>query len=85
MWLPALAGLALLVAFVLRALRVPNPLVDLRLFKNRSFTVAMVTMSLFFVAFLGGMMLLPTYFLLVRGEIDAARRACCWPRRASAR
>jgi len=67
-WLPALAGLALLVAFVLRALRVPNPLVDLRLFKNRSFSVAMVTMSLFFVAFLGGMMLLPTYFLLVRGE-----------------
>ncbi len=67
-WLPALVGLALLVAFVFRAMRVPNPLVDLRLFKNRSFSVAMGTMSLFFVAFLGGMMLLPTYFLLVRGE-----------------
>ena len=67
-WLPALAGLALLVAFVVRALRVPNPLVDLRLFANRQFSVAMATMSLFFVAFLGGMMLLPTYFLLVRGE-----------------
>ncbi|GLY35059.1 multidrug resistance protein B [Amycolatopsis sp. NBRC 101858] len=67
-WLPVLAGVVLLVAFVVRALRVPNPLVDLRLFKNRSFTIAMVTMSLFFVAFLGGMMLLPTYFLLVRGE-----------------
>ncbi|MFG1646903.1 DHA2 family efflux MFS transporter permease subunit [Amycolatopsis sp. NPDC049252] len=67
-WLPALAGLVLLAGFVVRALKVPNPLVDLRLFKNRTFTVAMVTMSLFFVAFLGGMMLLPTYFLLVRGE-----------------
>ena len=67
-WLPALAGLVLLVAFVLRALKVPNPLVDLKLFKNRSFTVAMVTMALFFIAFLGGMMLVPTYFLLVRGE-----------------
>jgi EmrB/QacA subfamily drug resistance transporter len=67
-WLPGLIGLVLLVAFVFRALRVPNPLVDLKLFANRSFSVAMVTMSLFFVAFLGGMMLLPTYFLLVRGE-----------------
>jgi EmrB/QacA subfamily drug resistance transporter len=67
-WLPAIAGLVLLIGFVLRAGRVSNPLIDLKLFKNRSFSVAMVTMSLFCVAFFGAMLLLPTYFLLVRGE-----------------
>ncbi|GAB3716202.1 MFS transporter [Amycolatopsis oliviviridis] len=67
-WLPALAGIALLVAFVFRANRVTNPLLDLKLFKNRSFTVAMVTMTFFCVAFFGAMLLLPTYFVLARGE-----------------
>jgi EmrB/QacA subfamily drug resistance transporter len=67
-WLPALAGIVLLIGFLVRASRVPNPLIDLKLFKNRTFSVAMVTISLFFVAFLGAMLLLPTYFLLVRGE-----------------
>jgi EmrB/QacA subfamily drug resistance transporter len=67
-WLPAVAGLVLLIGFVLRAGRVSNPLIDLKLFENRSFSVATVTMSLFCVAFFGAMLLLPTYFLLVRGE-----------------
>jgi EmrB/QacA subfamily drug resistance transporter len=67
-WLPAVVGIVLLIGFLVRASRVSNPLIDLKLFKNRTFTVAMVTMSLFFVAFLGAMLLLPTYFLLVRGE-----------------
>ncbi|SDX78368.1 drug resistance transporter, EmrB/QacA subfamily [Amycolatopsis xylanica] len=67
-WLPGLAGIVLLVAFVLRTLKVPNPLMDLKLFTNRTFAVSMATMSLFCVAFFGAMLLLPTYFLLVRGE-----------------
>jgi EmrB/QacA subfamily drug resistance transporter len=67
-WLPGLAGLALIVAFVLRAVRIPNPLVDLKLFKDRTFSAAMITMTFFMVAFLGAMLVLPTYFLLVRGE-----------------
>jgi EmrB/QacA subfamily drug resistance transporter len=67
-WLPALVGLALIVAFVLRATRIPNPLVDLKLFKDKTFAVAMITLTFFMVAFLGAMLVLPTYFLLVRGE-----------------
>jgi len=67
-WLPALAGIVLIAAFVFRALRVANPLVDLRLFRDRTFTIAMVTMTFFMVAFLGAMLVLPTYFVLVRGE-----------------
>jgi EmrB/QacA subfamily drug resistance transporter len=67
-WLPAFAGIVLLLAFLRRASRVSNPLIDLKLFKNRTFTIAAITMSLFCVAFFGAMLLLPTYFLLVRGE-----------------
>jgi EmrB/QacA subfamily drug resistance transporter len=67
-WLPGLVGLALIAAFVLRAMRIENPLVDLKLFKDRTFAVAMITMTFYMVAFLGAMLVLPTYFLLVRGE-----------------
>jgi hypothetical protein len=35
---PLLAGIALLTAFVLHALRAGDPLIDLRLFRNRTFT-----------------------------------------------
>lgn len=67
-WLPALAGIVLLVAFVLRARTVEHPLIDLKLFRNRSFSVAMATMAVFCIGFFGAMLLLPTYFVLVRGE-----------------
>lgn len=67
-WLPALAGIVLLVAFVLRARTMEHPLIDLKLFRNRSFSVAMITMAVFCVGFFGAMLLLPTYFVLVRGE-----------------
>jgi EmrB/QacA subfamily drug resistance transporter len=67
-WLPSLAGLALVVAFVLRAVRSPQPLVDLRLFKNRVFTIGVLTSTLFSIVFMGAALLFPTYFLLVRGE-----------------
>ncbi|MFI5610646.1 DHA2 family efflux MFS transporter permease subunit [Amycolatopsis sp. NPDC051903] len=67
-WLPGLAGILLLVGFVLRALRVPDPLMDLSLFRNRPFSVSMITLSVFCIGFFGAMLLLPTYFVLVRGE-----------------
>jgi EmrB/QacA subfamily drug resistance transporter len=66
--IPAAIGLALVVAFVVHALRKDHPLIDLRLFKNRSLTISVVTMSFFIIAFMGSMLLLPSYFLQVRGE-----------------
>src|SRR5690606_35858998 len=63
-----LAGLALVLGFVLHALRKGHPLIDLRLFTNRDLTVAVVTMTLFMVAFMGTMLLLPSYFLQVRAQ-----------------
>lgn len=66
--IPALIGLALIVAFVLYALRATNPLIHLNLFKNRQLTVAVICMSLFAIAFFGASLLFPSYFLQVRGE-----------------
>ncbi|MEQ4305943.1 DHA2 family efflux MFS transporter permease subunit [Plantactinospora sp. B6F1] len=65
---PAIIGLVLILAFVLHALRKHHPLIDLGLFKNRNLTISVVTMTLFTVAFMGAMLLLPSYFLQVRGE-----------------
>ncbi|TDD71618.1 DHA2 family efflux MFS transporter permease subunit [Jiangella aurantiaca] len=65
---PAIIGLALVLAFVIHALRKDHPLIDLRLFLNRHLTIAVVTMSLFIVAFMGAGLLFPSYFLQVRGE-----------------
>ncbi|SDU74646.1 DHA2 family efflux MFS transporter permease subunit [Jiangella alkaliphila] len=66
--IPAIIGLALVVAFVFHALRKDHPLIDLRLFLNRHLTIAVVTMSLFIVAFMGAGLLFPGYFVQVRGE-----------------
>jgi EmrB/QacA subfamily drug resistance transporter len=66
--IPAAIGLVLMLTFVLHALRKDHPLIDLRLFRNRNLAVAVITMSLFIVAFMGSMLLLPSYFLQVRGE-----------------
>jgi EmrB/QacA subfamily drug resistance transporter len=65
---PMLAGAALIVAFVLHALRTEEPLIDLGLFRNRTFSAASATMILFSIAFFGAMLLMPLYFQVVRGE-----------------
>jgi EmrB/QacA subfamily drug resistance transporter len=67
---PAVLGLALITAFVPWALRPANahPLVELRLFRNRDMTVAVIAMSLFAMAFFGASLLFPLYFQQVRGE-----------------
>ena len=69
-------GLALVAAFVPWALRKKNihPLVQLRLFTNRYMTVAVITMTLFAMAFFGASLLFTLYFQQVRGEIAAGLR-----------
>ncbi|MBY6349881.1 DHA2 family efflux MFS transporter permease subunit [Rhodococcoides corynebacterioides] len=68
----AVVGLALVAAFVVHALRVEHPLIDLRLFRNRALSVAVVAMSLFAIAFFGAGLIFPSYFLQVRGETTLA-------------
>src|SRR3954465_2356713 len=64
---PIVAGAGLLAVFVRHALRHFNPLIDLRLFKNRTFTVSTITLVLVVISVFGGMLLLPLYLQGVRG------------------
>ena len=67
-WAPALIGAALIVAFVFHGLRTPHALIDLGLFKNRTFAVASGTLMLMIISVFGAMLLLPLYLQAVRGE-----------------
>jgi EmrB/QacA subfamily drug resistance transporter len=67
-WAPALIGAALMVGFVFHALRTPHALIDLSLFKNRTFAVASGTLILMIISVFGAMLLLPLYLQAVRGE-----------------
>src|SRR4051794_521089 len=66
--IPFLGGIVLVAAFVLRALNIQHPLLDVRLYANRAFAAASVTMTALGAALFGAMVLMPLYFQLVRGE-----------------
>ena len=58
----------LIVAFVLWSLRTTEPLVDLRLFLRRNFTVASICIFLTGATLYGNMFLLPLYYQVARGQ-----------------
>jgi MFS family permease len=63
-----LLGLALMLGFAAHALRVRNPLLDLRLFKNRNFSIANICMFVMGATLFGSMFLLPLYYQIARGQ-----------------
>ena len=65
---PLVAGVVLLATFVVRALRVRQPLIDVRLFEVRSFAASSALMFLTGFALFGVMLILPLYFQQARGE-----------------
>ncbi len=65
---PFVLGVALVTAFVIRALRIENPLLDMRLYANKAFASASLTMFALGAALFGAMVLMPLYFQTVRGE-----------------
>ncbi|MCL2543735.1 MAG: DHA2 family efflux MFS transporter permease subunit [Nocardioidaceae bacterium] len=67
-WIPMAIGVVLMLTFVVWSFFPRHPLLDLRLFKELRFTIALVTMFLFAGAFFGGILLLPQYFQTVRLE-----------------
>ena len=68
--IPALIGVVLIGAFIVHALRgrASVPLIDLRLFRNRTLTWSMLAMTLFIIAFFGAALLFPQYYIGVRGQ-----------------
>jgi EmrB/QacA subfamily drug resistance transporter len=72
-WLPIVAGLALVAAFVWHALHTSRrPLLDLTLFRETGFAAAAVTVLLMGAALFGSLILLPLYFQLDRGHSTLA-------------
>jgi EmrB/QacA subfamily drug resistance transporter len=69
--LPLLGGTALTAGFVVRSLRVPHPVLDVRLYRDLMFSSASLATFVFGAATFGGMVLMPLYFQLVRDQ-DAA-------------
>ncbi|MBO2453585.1 DHA2 family efflux MFS transporter permease subunit [Actinomadura barringtoniae] len=65
---PIVAGALLIVAFVARALTARDPLIDLSLFRDRTFAAAAGTLVLFASGYFGTMILAPLYYQVVRGE-----------------
>jgi EmrB/QacA subfamily drug resistance transporter len=65
---PAIAGVLLIVAFCLHALRIERPLLDVRLYKNRVFAGASATTFGLGAALFGAMILVPLYYQNVRGH-----------------
>jgi len=70
---PLLIGLVLIAVFAVHALRVPRPLLDLRLFRRPTFSSASIAMFFLAAALFGGMILLPLYWQQIRHEsvVDA--------------
>ena len=65
---PTLAGLALGALFVMHALRVERPLLDVRLYAKRIFGAASLTTFALGAALFGAMILVPLYYQEVRHE-----------------
>jgi EmrB/QacA subfamily drug resistance transporter len=66
--LPALLGLGLLIAWLWHSLHADDPLIDLKLYANKTFSASSLTLSLMVISVFGGMLLLPLYLQQVRGE-----------------
>jgi EmrB/QacA subfamily drug resistance transporter len=66
--LPCLIGLSLVGFFILHALKVPNPLLNVRLYKRPTFASASFAMFCLGAALFGGLILLPLYWQDIRHE-----------------
>ena len=61
-------GLGLMVGFVLHALHVKNPLLELNPFKHRNFAIANICIFVIGATLFGSMFLLPIYYQVARGQ-----------------
>jgi EmrB/QacA subfamily drug resistance transporter len=65
---PMMAGVLLVALFVRHAGRVPDPLIDLRLFRHRGFAAGAAANFVLGTALFGVALLLPLYFQILRGS-----------------
>ena len=78
---PMAAGAVAVALFAWHALRVPNPLIDLRLFRQRGFAAGTAVNLVLGIALFGVALLLPLYFEIAARPHPAANRAAARPAR----
>ena len=61
-------GVVLMAGFILHALHIKNPLLELHLFKDRSFAIANICIFMLGFTLFGSMFLLPLYYQIARGQ-----------------
>ncbi len=66
--IPVLAGLALVIGFIVHARRHEDPLIDVNLFRKMPVGPSAATSFLFGTAFFGTMFLVPLYLQIVQGK-----------------
>jgi Na+/melibiose symporter-like transporter len=69
---PLMTGIVLVASFVRRCLHVQRPLLDMGLYKNKAFSAASLTTFCFGAGMFGGMILMPLYYQIVRGQSPVA-------------
>ncbi|PCF49285.1 MDR family MFS transporter [Staphylococcus delphini] len=62
-----IVAVIILIAFVMRQLKLETPMLEMRVFKHRSFTVPIALVVLMFLIFIGTMTMLPIYMQSMRG------------------
>jgi EmrB/QacA subfamily drug resistance transporter len=67
-FVPMIAGAALIATFIVHAARHAWPLIDVKLFRNRTMSAASATTFSFAAAMFGAMFMLPLYYQVVRGQ-----------------
>ena len=75
----AVVGVIALVAFLMRELRAPEPMVDLRLLRNRLFRTTQVVSFFAAAGFVGVLFLIPLYLQTVRGASPLAAGLTTFP------
>ncbi|HMJ32961.1 MAG TPA: DHA2 family efflux MFS transporter permease subunit [Baekduia sp.] len=67
-FVPMVAGALLIATFIFHAARHAWPLIDVKLFRNRTMSAASTTTFAFAAAMFGAMFMLPLYYQVVRGQ-----------------
>src|SRR5580698_9986467 len=61
-------GVVLMAGFIVHALHIKNPLLELHLFKDRSYSIANICIFMLGFTLFGSMFLLPLYYQIARGQ-----------------
>ncbi|GAK30479.1 major facilitator superfamily transporter [Weissella oryzae SG25] len=65
--LPIVLGIVIIITFILRQLKLKDPFMDVRVFKNKQFSVTTLSVMMAMMAMMGVEMMLPTYLQNVHG------------------